>query len=229
MRAAGVLLAATIIAAIGVGILLRLGAREHVLNLLEILRKIGIWGPLILVLIQAVIVIFILPGILITMGAGFLFGIIPGTMCIVAGNVIGASLSFLIARFFLHKRFLKHVLEKYPRVQHLDERVSRGGWKIIMLTRMIPFFPFKLSNYLFGVMRFSFMDIVIGTAIGSIPITATNVYAGSLAGDLATMESFSQRDPLTWFFYGLGLIAFLVFAVFLGRYAGRRLHWENQS
>jgi uncharacterized membrane protein YdjX (TVP38/TMEM64 family) len=134
-----------------------------------------------------------------------------------------------MARYFLHERFLNHVLDKYPRVQHLDERVSRGGWKIIMLTRMIPFFPFKLSNYLFGVMRFSFIDIVLGTAIGSIPIAATNVYAGSLAGDLATMESFSQRDPLTWFLYGLGLLAFLVFAVFLGRYATRRLHWENQS
>lgn len=92
-----------------------------------------------------------------------------------------------------------------------------------MLTRLIPFFPFKLSNYAFGLTGFRVRDFLIGTAIGTIPISATNVYAGSLAADLVTMDAVTQRGPLQWASLGLGLAALLVLVLVLGKVAQEQM------
>ncbi len=220
------IIAGTVLSAIVIGLLLRMGARDHVLRLLDWLDGMGAWGPLLFIAIQTLIVVGLVPGVLFTLGAGFLFGIVQGTLYIVAGNVIGGSLAFMFARTLL-RRPVTRLLRKRPELRNLDKRLAEKGWKIILLTRVIPFFPFKLSNYCFGVMRFTYRDFVIGTALGVIPITVTNVYAGSLAGDLATMESVVDRSVWIWMVYGAGLLALLVLVGFLARAAHRRLNMSG--
>jgi uncharacterized membrane protein YdjX (TVP38/TMEM64 family) len=210
-----------------IGLMLRFGAREHVLQLMEWLRGIGLWGPVLFILIEIAVVLFLLPGILFTMGAGFLFGPVLGTVYVVAGHAVGGALAFLAARRFFGKRTAEF-LKNREGLRNLDQRLSEQGWKTILLTRMVPFFPFKLSNYCFGVMRFSLRDFIIGSVIGMIPIAATNVYAGSLAADLATMTSPAERGPLEWGMYGLGLAALLLLVLFLGKAAHKRLNPKQE-
>jgi uncharacterized membrane protein YdjX (TVP38/TMEM64 family) len=223
----GIVAVCTAACALLIGLMLRFGAREHVLHLMEWLRGIGPWGPVLFMLIEIVVVIFLLPGILFTMGAGFLFGPVLGTVYVVAGHTVGGALAFLAARTFLGRRTAEF-LKKRPEILHLDQYLSKKGWKTILLTRMVPFFPFKLSNYCFGVMSFTLRDFVIGSALGMIPIAATNVYAGSLAADLATITS-AERGPLEWALYGLGLAALLVLVIFLGKAAHGRLNPKREG
>ncbi len=220
------LLGCTVCAALALGVLLRLGAREHVLRLLSWLDEIGHWGPLMFIVIQALVVFFLVPGILFTLGAGFLFGVVFGTIYMVVGTVLGGSLAFLAARTLFRRPILRFV-QKRPRLAKLDQQISEEGWKVIMLTRMIPFFPFKLSNYCFGVMSFTFRDFMWGTAIGVLPITVTNVYIGSMAGDLATMETLAGRGVLTLTLYAVGLVFLLLLVLVLAGTARKRLQLDE--
>jgi len=222
-----VIVISTVVCALALGLLLRLGAREHALNLLEWIDSLEGWGPLVFVGVETLVVILLLPGIVFTLGAGFLFGTFWGTLCVVVGQAIGGAVAFMIARTFLKKQTSK-LLQKHQGIANLDKRVLEKGWKIIMLTRMIPFFPFKLSNYCFGVMRFSLRDYVIGTTIGVIPISVTTVYAGSLAKDLATMGSLTERSGLTWAMYGIGLVALVVAVGMLAKSAQKKLNFGDE-
>jgi uncharacterized membrane protein YdjX (TVP38/TMEM64 family) len=226
--AGGIVVSCTAVCALLIGLMLRFGAREHVLQLMEWLRGIDIWGPVLFILIEIAVVIFLLPGILFTMGAGFLFGPVLGTVYVVTGHTIGGALAFLIARKFFGRRAVEF-LKKRQGMRDLDLYLSEQGWRTILLTRMVPFFPFKLSNYCFGVMHFSLRDFIIGSAIGMIPIAATNVYAGSLAADLATMTSAAERGPLEWAVYGLGLAALLFLVLFLGKAAHSQLNTKREG
>lgn len=124
----------TVICGLGVGILLRLGAREQVLRLLDWIGSVGGWGPLIFIGVETLVVLFLVPGILFTLGAGFLFGSGLGTVCVVAGHTIGGVLAFSAARTLLRKQ-VAGLLQKHPALADLDRRITEEGWKIIMLTR----------------------------------------------------------------------------------------------
>lgn len=222
MATVWVIVLSTVICALAVGVLLRMGAREDVLRLLEWIGDIGAWGPLVFVGVEVIVVVLLLPGILFTLGAGFLFGPFVGTVCVAVGHTAGGAVAFMLART-LFRRQASILLQKHQGLAGLDRRISEKGWKIVMLTRMIPLFPFKLSNYCFGVMRFSLRDFVIGTAIGVLPITLTTVYAGSLARDLATMDSLAERGWVSWTISGIGLVALVALAVALARSAQKKL------
>ncbi len=224
----GIVIACLAVGALLVGLLLRRNARQHVLRLLEWLGTIGVWGPVVFILIEIVVVLFLLPGFLFTMGAGFLFGPVWGTAYVVIGHTLGGTLALLTARTFFGRR-LTGFLKNRPRLRDLDRRLVKHGWKTIMLTRLIPFFPFKLSNYAFGVMRFRVRDFIVGTALGTIPISAFNVYAGAMAADLATMDSVAGRGAGGWLARGFGLVVLLGAVLLLGYIGRRRLQPEGEG
>lgn len=203
--------------------------RSQFVQLLNWLDEIGIWGPIILTMIYALIVLLALPGVAFTMGAGFLFGLWVGSVCVVAGSIIGATGAFFLAKYALRAR-AERLLNKHPRLKVVNEYVAEEAWKVVLLTRMIPFFPFKLSNYVYGSTGMSYWDFFVGTLIGIIPITLTSVYAGSLASDLASLGARRlDRTPLEWAVYGLGLAVLLVFVTVIGREAHRRLKLYRET
>lgn len=210
---------------IGLALLLGFGLRwadgSLVNRLLSWLGAIGWWGPVIFILLTIVVVLLVLPGLPLTLGAGFLFGPIAGTLYVVVGHTIGGSLALLAARNLFGDRAANYLLQR-PQLQELNQRFSEQGWKTILLTRLIPFFPFKLSNYAFGLMGVHVRDFIIGTAIGTIPISATNVYAGSLAADIASMQATSGNDVLPWVMRGIGLIALPLLLLFVRKIAQER-------
>ncbi|MDH5469956.1 MAG: TVP38/TMEM64 family protein, partial [Gammaproteobacteria bacterium] len=176
-------------------------AHEEILRLLDWLDAQGIWGPLLFILLMMIVVVFLLPGVLFTTGAGFVFGVVEGTVCVVVGTTLGATLAFLGARYLFGERASQFVL-RHARLRLVTEELTPRGWQIVLLTRLVPFFPFKLSNYFFGLTQFTLRGFMAGTFVGVIPLSLNSVYLGSIAADISLEGVRSAgRGPVEWGLY----------------------------
>lgn len=209
-----VLLVATML-----GVLLLFDIDAQVLRLLSWLDAQAAWASLLFILIMAAVVVLLLPGLLFTAGAGFVFGVIEGTAYVVLGTTLGAMLAFLVARHLFGERATRFVLS-HSGLRLISEELAPQGWKIVMLTRLVPFFPFKLSNYFFGLTPFSLRGFTGGTALGIIPFSVHNVYLGSIAANIATLGTRNtDRTPLEWGLYGAGFLVAVGVVLYLNRLA----------
>ena len=209
-----------------VGVLFYFKGKFHVVNVvsfLEWLEGLGAWAPFLFILIDMLAVVLVLPGVILTLGAGFMFGILRGSLYVLIGTTIGATIAFLIARYLFGEKatgfFLGH-----SKLKLVNDEFKRAGWKFVLLTRLVPFFPFKLSNYLFGLMQISLQDFILGVFFGIMPFTITNVYIGSLAADLATIGSrTASRSKMEWTIYGIGVIIAIVAVIYITLMARKAL------
>lgn len=199
-------------------------AQESLLNWIE---RVGFWGPVILILIYVLITPILLPETLFTLGAGFIYGVFQGTVYVVLGTTLGAMLSFLLARHVLPLGVVTRIMLN-PKIRGVIKAVSREGWRIVLISRCVPFFPFKLSNYAFGLTSIPFWQYSLASLIGLIPISLFNVYVGSLAADL-TMISGGHRPHSRWEWValGVGFVVVIVFGVYVARIA--RKHLEEST
>lgn len=204
-------------------VLLYFDTEQHVLRLLQWLETLG-WPALVwFALIMALVVVLLLPGVLFTTGAGFVFGLLQGTVVVVVGTSLGATLAFLIARHLLGARARRFILSK-PWLHVLNRGLGSRGFRVVLLTRLVPFFPGKVSNYIFGVTQVPLRDFVCASALGFIPFSLHNVYLGSIAADIATLGSRNaERTPLEWSVYGVGFILTVGAVLYLNRLASRLL------
>ena len=191
---------------------------DHVRAILEWVDSAGFWAPLIFIVVDILVVIFLVPGILITMGAGFLFGLVKGSIYIVIATTIGAAIAFTIARYTFKEKTAKFFLS-HKRAQYLNKFFAADGWKIVFMTRLIPFFPFKLSNYLFGLTKFRMRSFLLGTFLGIWPITIFNVYVGSLASSLANLGEVSEANNAQLYFYIFGFVCAIISIFYITRRA----------
>lgn len=216
--AASILFVAALLA-----LLLYFGVHEQVLDLLRWFDDQGAWAPLLFILIMAAVVVLVLPGVLFTTGAGFVFGVVEGSLYVITGTTLGATLAFLIARHLFGQRARQFIMAR-SRLHVVSGELTPHGWKIVLLTRLIPFFPSKISNYFFGLTPFSLRGYVGGSLLGFTPFSVHSVYLGSIAADLTTLGARNaDRTPLEWALYGAGFIAAVIAVVTLSRLASRAL------
>lgn len=216
--AASILFVAMVLA-----IMVYFDVHEQVLRLLEWFEAQGAWAPLLFMLIMVAVVVLLLPGILFTTGAGFVFGLVEGSLYVVVGTTLGATLAFLIARYLFGTRARKFVMS-HARLRVVSEEMTPNGWKIVLLTRLIPFFPSKISNYFFGLTPFPLRGYIGGSLLGFIPFSIHNVYLGSIAADITTLGMRNlDRSPLQWSLYGAGFVATVIAIVYLNHLARRAL------
>lgn len=172
---------------------------------------------------DALLVVLLLPVIVLAVGAGVLFGIVQGTLLMVAGTTLGATLAFLIGRHAFGSRLRAWLLRR-RRAHALARALRDGGWLTIAALRMTPFFPFKSTNYVFGALDLKLRDFVLGTAAGILPLTAAAVTLGALAGDVtAALAARRSPQPFEWALYAVGLACALAAVVGLTRRARRLL------
>jgi uncharacterized membrane protein YdjX (TVP38/TMEM64 family) len=220
---AGLLGGGILAVAVILALLIYFDVHEQILQLLTWFETLGFWAPLLFILMMALVVVLLLPGALLTTGAGFVFGIVEGSIVVILGTTLGAGVAFLVARY-LFREGSERFVRKYERLRLLGEELSDAGWKIVLLTRLIPFFPSKVSNYFFGLTSLSFRGYLLGSLIGFIPFSIHNVYLGSLAADIVTLKQRNlQRTPLEWGVYGLGFVATVCMVIYLNRLARRAL------
>ena len=157
------------------------------------------------------------------MGAGFVFGVVPGTIYVVFGTTLGATIAFLLARYTFGRRARQFIMAR-ARLQLVNDELSKNDWKIVLLTRLIPFFPSKISNYFFGLTQFSLRGYIAGSLLGFIPFSVHNVYLGSLIADITTFEfGQQQRSGWEWALYLGGFVAAVVVVIYLNKLANRAL------
>ncbi|HMB74195.1 MAG TPA: TVP38/TMEM64 family protein [Gammaproteobacteria bacterium] len=220
---AGIAASTAIVGAI-VALLVWLDLQTAVIEFLRWLNGTGLWAPVIFVLVMAVAVIALLPGILLTTGAGFVFGVVNGTIAVVVGTTVGAAVAFLIARNTFGARAARYVLES-PRLAGLDAQLSPHAWKIVCTTRFIPFFPAKLANYFFGLTSVSLRAFILGSLIGFVPLSLHNVYLGAFAAEL-TVDGLRTAEfgNLQWGVYIGGFVLVLIAVLYLARWSWRAVY-----
>ena len=144
--------------------------------------------------------ILAIPAIPLTASAGYLFGVRDGTIVVLISASIAAAVSFVIGRTFLRK-YVEKALENYPDFKKIDRAVGEEGFKLMLLLRVSPIFPFALSNYFYGATKIGFWAFFFGTMIGFTPGTIAYVYTGEIGKSL-TLDAGSEP----WYVY-VGLLA----------------------
>jgi len=186
---------------------------------LDAIVGLGPWGSVIFIVLYIAATVLFLPGSILTLGAGAVFGVVKGAVIVSVSATLGATAAFLVGRYVARDAIARKI-EGNPKFKAIDLAVAREGWKIVGLTRLSPVFPFNLLNYAFGLTRVSLRDYVLASWIGMIPGTVMYVYLGSLAGDLASIGSGrASRTPAEWVLYGVGLLATVTVTLYVTRIA----------
>jgi len=180
---------------------------------------LGPWGLAIFVLLYVAATVLLLPALVLTLGAGAVFGVARAFLAVSVGATLGATAAFLVGRYVARGWVAKRVAGS-AKLGAIDEAVAREGWKIVALTRLSPAFPFVLLNYAFGLTRVSLRHYVLASWIGMMPGIALYAYIGSLAGDVAAAAAGGRaRTPWEWALYALGFLATLAVTVYVTRVA----------
>ena len=141
-----------------------------------------------------------LPATPLTLLAGLVFGAGWGTLWAWIGATLGATLAFLIGRYAA-RGLVDSWKKNNERVRKLDEGVEKHGWRMLLITRLVPVFPFSLQNYVYGLTRIGLGTYMLLTAVCIVPGAAVYTFAG---GSLAT-----ARENITQTFVYLGIAAVL--------------------
>ncbi|MEO8358901.1 MAG: TVP38/TMEM64 family protein [Vicinamibacteria bacterium] len=181
--------------------------------------QLGPCGPAIFIALYVVATVLFIPGSVLTLGAGAVFGVLRGSIYVSIAATLGAAAAFLVGRY-LARDAIARKIEGNTRFAAIDKAVASEGWKIVGLTRLSPVFPFTLLNYAFGLTRVKFGHYVLASWIGMMPGTVMYVYLGSLAQAAAGERS---RTTGEWALYGVGLLATVVVTVFVTRIAKQAL------
>jgi len=190
---------------------------------LDWISSLGNWGGIFFIFLYVLATVFFVPGFILTLAAGVLFGVVWGSVAVSVGSISGATLAFLIGRY-LARDWVAQRIQGNEEFEAIDQAVAGEGWKIVGLVRLSPVFPFNLLNYAFGITKVSLKDYFLASWIGMLPATVMFVYVGSLAGDLATLGSQERsRTPGEWGLYLIGLVATIVLTVYITRIARKAL------
>ncbi len=197
--------------------------QELLRNALEWIDGLGAVGAIAFMLIYIVATVAFLPGSILTLGAGVVFGVVLGSIYVFIGATIGAALAFLVGRYFARGWISKKIAGN-DKFAAIDRAVGEEGFKIVLLTRLSPVFPFNLLNYGLGVTGVSFKDYVLAS-VGMIPGTIMYVYLGSLAGNIATIGGAEQptNPTITWAIRIIGFIATVAVTLYVTKVARKAL------
>jgi uncharacterized membrane protein YdjX (TVP38/TMEM64 family) len=200
-----------------------LGAGPILKRALDWIAGLGPLAPIAFIAIYVVACVLFLPGSILTIGAGVIFGVLRGSIYVSIAATLGATAAFLVGRYFA-RDWVAAKLEGNSKFKAIDHAVGREGWKIVLLTRLSPVFPFNLLNYAYGLTRVTLRDYVFASWVGMIPGTILFVYIGSLSGDLARAASGeTARTPAMWALDAIGLLATIAVAVYATRIGRRAL------
>jgi uncharacterized membrane protein YdjX (TVP38/TMEM64 family) len=188
---------------------------------------LGAWAPVAFVAGYALATVMFVPGSLLTLLGGAVFGLARGVAYVFAGATLGAALAFLVSRH-LARPVMERRVRGNPRFDRVDRAVAREGGKIVFLLRLSPVLPFNLLNYALGLTRVRFGAYVLASA-GMLPGTLLYVYYGVLAGDVAVLLGGGgvQRGAGHYALLGAGLLATLAVTIYVTRLARRALAEET--
>ena len=198
--------------------------RDTLSSFLEWVQGIGPWGAVLFAAAYVPAAVLLVPGSLLTLGAGFVFGVVKGTVIVSIGSTAGAAAAFIVGRG-IARDWVARRLAGRPKMAAIARAVETEGFKIVLLTRLSPVLPFNLLNYAFGVTAVPFRQYVLASWIGMLPATIMYVYLGSAANSLAAVLSGDQpRSAGQQVLFALGLAATVAVTIIVTRTARRALN-----
>lgn len=196
---------------------------DEMVRWMETIQSAGWIGWLLFIGLYAVSCLLFVPGSVLTLGAGAVYGFWSGIFLVLVGNGAGALLSLLITRYLLRGWATKY-FSRSPKMRALQTAVEEEGWKIVCLTHLSPVMPFSVINYAYGLTNISVGEFLLATELGSIPSTCIYVYVGTLLGNLAKIgPEIRHHDLLEWLFQGMGLIVTIAVTIYISRMASQTL------
>ncbi len=195
----------------------------QLVNLVEWINGLGAIAPIAFIVAYIVVTVAFLPASIVTLGAGFVFGVVKGSILVFIGAMLGATAAFLVGRFVARDWIAKKVADNRF-FNALDNAIAEAGLKLIFLIRLSPAFPFNLLNYALGLTKVSLKDYVIGTT-GIIPGTIMYVYLGSLIGDIATLGTGEapSNPVISWMIKILIFVTVVAISLYVTKIARKAL------
>jgi uncharacterized membrane protein YdjX (TVP38/TMEM64 family) len=183
------------------------------------IEALGAWGPIVFIMTYVAATVACLPGSLLTLAAGVVYGVAGGTVLVSVSSTLGAVAAFLSGRF-LARDWVMGKIACDPRFMTLDEAIAREGGKIVLLVRLSPLFPFNIVNYVFGATRITLRQYTMASWLGMIPGTILYTWLGSMAGDIARAgQNARPQTAWEWAFHAFGLLCALIATCWIARIA----------
>jgi uncharacterized membrane protein YdjX (TVP38/TMEM64 family) len=214
---------ALVVVALAALVVLGRQAGGYVPQFAQWVNGLGVWGPVVFIIGYTLAAVAFVPGSLLTLAAGAIFGLAQGVVYVFIAAVLGSSAAFLVSRY-LARGAIERRLASNPRFAAIDRAVGAQGRKIVFLLRLSPVFPFNLLNYGLGLTKVSFADYV-AASVGMLPGTLLYVYYGKLAGDVAALAGGAAPEKGGGYYAVLilGLAATIVVTTIVTRTARRAL------
>ena len=201
----------------------KLPVKDWLIRALEWTDGLGFWGPVFVVAFYVIACVFLLPGSILTLGAGFLFKVPLGVVTVSIASTLGACAAFGVGRT-IARNWIAGKVASNEKFAAIDEAVAHQGFKIVLLIRLSPIFPFNVLNYAFGLTNISFWEYAIASWIGMIPGTLMYVYFGAGLRSLADVATGNVEKGIAGrLFFWIGLAVTIAVTVFVTRVARNAL------
>jgi uncharacterized membrane protein YdjX (TVP38/TMEM64 family) len=186
-------------------------------------KDLGFIGYILFIAVYALAAVLFIPGSVLTLGAGFAFGVIGGLIAVSFGSTLGAALAFLVARYLARDKIQAKLIAN-AKFKSIDSAIGKKGGKLVLLLRLSPVFPYVWLNYLLGLTAVKFWHYLIASWLGMIPGTILYVYLGyiSKAGIEAT-SGVSGKNTLEYVFIGVGLLITIIVTIYVTSIARKAL------
>ena len=190
---------------------------------MEAIQQAGWLGWFLFIGLYAFACLSFIPGSILTLGAGAIYGFWGGLALVLAGNGLGSVLSLLITRH-LFRGWMEERLGHTKQARAVAKAVEHEGWKIVFLTRLSPIMPFSIINYSLGLTRISATRFLLATMLGSVPSSCAYVFVGKLIGNLTRIgPDLRHHRALEWWAWGAGLAVSIAATVYVSVVASRAL------
>jgi uncharacterized membrane protein YdjX (TVP38/TMEM64 family) len=167
-------------------------------SVVESVRDMGPLGIVYFGIFYMLAELLAIPATPLTMSAGYLFGMTHGVGVVLVAATLAASISFFVGKTFL-RNWVESILQEQPKFAKLDKAVGEQGFKLLLLVRLSPIFPFALSNYVYGASSIDFASYFWATLLGFAPGTVAYVYTGMVGKELLSGDG---SQP--WYYYAIG-------------------------
>jgi len=181
------------------------------------LAGLGVAGLVLYAAAYAACAVLMLPVFLMTIAAGYFFGLGPAVAAVSAGSTLGAAAAFLIGRHLARDRVAR-AASRSPRFAAVDRAVGEKGWRIVFLLRLSPLIPYVLSNYFYGITSIPFGRYVLASWIGMLPLTILYASLGAAARRAA-----GATGPAPWIVFAAGAAITIAAGAYVERIAERAI------
>jgi uncharacterized membrane protein YdjX (TVP38/TMEM64 family) len=189
--------------------------RDQVLRLDALFSGLGVWAPLVFVVVWIAVCLLLLPGLPVSIVGGLIFGAVWGSVWTTIGANLGAAAAFLVARYAARDTVTAWVARNRA-LARIDAGVERHGWRMLMITRLVPLFPFNLQNYAYGLTGIPFSTYVLVTLPTMIPATVAYNFAAGSAREALLSGGEPAAIRTTLVYLAVAAVAFVVVSLIPG-------------